>query len=334
MPISLTHCDEFMEDHMKRRHIFGLAAAALAVASMSIPALAQDWNPRRPINLVVPYPPGGGTSTYGRALIGPLSEKLGVPVNIVNKPGAGGVNGATEVAAARPDGQTLMVTTGGALVMHSIFKDIPIDPFDSFEIVAQVGGLQGSIIVPYDSPYKTLADLVGAIKANPGGLRWAHTGRGAFLHVSGQSFLVANGLEATDVPFKGGAKVRAAVVGAQVDYAIIGVQQNRGFEDKMRALALIAPERDGLQPDIPTVDEQGFNYEFVNTPITMFAPADTPAEVINTVSAYVEEIVSTDAYGDEMMVKGLLPAYLGPEAAEARLRDLGETVRPIIEGIK
>ncbi len=316
---------------MKRRTF--LATSTALAAAAALPVAAADWQPRRPINLVVPYPPGGGTSTYGRALIGPLSDRLGVPVNIVNKPGAGGVNGATEVAAARPDGQTLMVTTGGALVMHSIFKDIPVDPFDSFEIVAQVGGLQGSIVVPANSPHQTLADLVEAIKARPGGLRWAHTGRGAFLHVSGQSFLVANGLEATDVPFKGGAKVRAAVVGGQVDYAIIGVQQNRGFENEMRALALIAPERDGLQPHIPTVAEQGFEYKFVNTPITMFAPAGTPAEVIETVSGHVAEIVGSEAYGEEMKAKGLLPAYLGPEDAEARLRDLAETVRPIIEGI-
>ncbi|MYI70325.1 MAG: tripartite tricarboxylate transporter substrate binding protein, partial [Boseongicola sp. SB0673_bin_14] len=311
-----------------------LATGAALAATAALPVAAADWQPRRPINLVVPYPPGGGTSTYGRALIGPLSDRLGVPVNIVNKPGAGGVNGATEVAAARPDGQTLMVTTGGALVLPSLVKDGPVDPFDSFEIVAQVGGLQGSIVVPANSPHQTLADLIEAIKANPGGLRWAHTGRGAFLHVSGQSFLVANGLEATDVPFKGGAKVRAAVVGGQVDYAIIGVQQNRGFENEMRALALIAPERDGLQPHIPTVAEQGFEYKFVNTPITMFAPAGTPAEVIETVSALVAEIVGSEGYGEEMMTKGLLPAYLGPEDAEMRLRDLAETVRPIIEGIK
>lgn len=311
-----------------------LLMAIVVAVGVALPAVAQDWNPKRPVNVIVPYPPGGGTSTYGRALIGPLSEKLGVPVNIVNKPGAGGVNGATEAAGARPDGQTLLVTTGGALVMHSLFKDIPIDPFDSFETVAQIGGLQGSIVVPADSPHQSLTDLADAIKANPGGLRWAHTGRGAFLHVSGQSFLVANGLEAVDVPFKGGAKVRAAVVGGQVDYAIIGVQQNRGFEDKMRALGLIAPERDDLQPDIPTVAEQGLKYEFVNTPITMFAPAGTSEDVINTVSKYVEEIVSADAYADEMKAKGLLPAYLASQAAEARLLELRDTVRPIIEGIK
>lgn len=316
---------------MKRRTLLTttLAASVLPFGH----ALAQ-WQPRRPINVIVPYPPGGGTDTYGRALIGPLAEKLGVPVNIVNKPGAGGINGATEAAGARPDGQTFLVTTGGAMVMASIFKDIPIDPFESFETVAQVGGLQASVIVPANSPFETLADLIEAAKSNPGGVRWAHTGRGVFLHVSGQSFLNANGIEATDVPFKGGAKVRAAVIGGQVDFGIIGVQQNRGFESEMRALALIAPERDGLQPDIPTVAELGFPYEYVNTPITMFAPKGTPADVIETVSVYVEEVVNSEAYGTEMEAKGLLPAYLPADAAQARLRELEGTVRPIIESIK
>ncbi len=319
---------------MKRRTFLATGAATMAVGTGVLPAFAADWKPRRPINVVVPYPPGGGTSTYGRALLGPLSERLGVPVNIVNKPGAGGVNGATEAAAARPDGQTFLITTGGALVMASIFKDIPINPFDSFEVVAQVGGLQASIVVPANSPFQTLGDLIDAANADPGGLRWAHTGRGVFLHVSGQSFLNANGLEATDVPFAGGAKVRAAVIGGQVDFATIGVQQNRGFESEMRALALIAPERDELQPHIPTVAELGFNYEFVNTPITMFAPKDTPSEIIETVTAHVGEIVNSEPYGAEMQTKGLLPAYLPPDAAKARLRELEATVRPIIESIK
>ena len=319
---------------MRRRTFLGTGAAVIAVGASPFQSFAADWQPRRPINLVVPYPPGGGTSTYGRALLEPLSDMLGVPVNIVNKPGAGGVNGATEVAAARPDGQTFMITTGGALVMASIFKDIPINPFDSFDIVAQVGGLQASIVVPANSPFETLGDLIEAARANPGGLRWAHTGRGVFLHVSGQSFLTANGLEATDVPFAGGAKVRAAVIGGQVDFATIGVQQNRGFEAEMRALALIAPERDALQPHIPTVAELGFEYEFVNTPIVMFAPKGTPAEAIATVSSHVREIVEGDAYANEMQTKGLLPAYLPSDAAEARLRELESTVRPIIEAIK
>ena len=319
---------------MRRRTFLGAGAAAVAAGTLSLPAFAADWQPRRPINLVVPYPPGGGTSTYGRALIGPLSDRLGVPVNIVNKPGGGGVNGATEVAGSRPDGQTFMITTGGALVMASIFKDIPINPFEDLDVVAQVGGLQASIVVPANSPFQTLEDLIEAAKANPGGLRWAHTGRGVFLHVSGQSFLNANGLEATDVPFAGGAKVRAAVVGGQVDFATIGVQQNRGFESEMRALALIAPERDGLQPHIPTVSELGFNYEFVNTPITMFAPKGTPSDVIETVSAHVAEIVNSDGYSEEMQTKGLLPAYLPSDGAVARLRELEATVRPIIEAIK
>lgn len=319
---------------MRRRTLLAASAAAMAAGSGAFPARAANWEPRRPITMIVPYPPGGGTSVFGRALIGPLSEKLGVPVSVANKPGAGGVNGAVEAARSRPDGQTLLMTTGGALVMASLFKDIPVDPLKDFVTIAQLGALQASIIVPASSPYKTLGDLVEAAKAEPGKLRWAHTGRGVFLHIAGQSFLGANGIEATDVPFGGGAKVRAAVIGAQVAFGILGVQQNQGFENEMRALAVIAPERDPLQPDIPTVAEQGFEYEFVNTPITVFAPTGTPPEVIDTIEAYAEEIVNSEAYAEETKTAGLVPEYLPAAEARARLEELAETVRPIIEAIE
>ena len=319
---------------MKRRNIFKVGLVVITAAIMAIPAVSQEWQPRRPITLIVPFPPGGGTATYGQSLAAPLSNLLGVPVTVVNKPGAGGVNGATEAAAARPDGQTFLVTTGGALVMASIFKDIPVDPFESFETVAQIGGLQASVVVPSSSPYQTLDELIADAKDNPGSLRWAHTGRGVFLHVSGQSFLNANGVEATDVPFQGGGKVRAAVVGGQVDFGIIGVHQNRGFENEMRALALIAPNPDTIQPQIPTVADLGLPYEFVNTPITMFAPKGTPEDVLATMSAHVGTVVNSDTFATDMETKGLLPAYLSGTAAEARLRELETTVRPIIESIK
>lgn len=319
---------------MDRRKLLGCAVGAFAAIACALPAMAQDWNPRRPIDLIIPFPPGGGTSTFGQALATPLAEILGVPVNVVNRPGAGGVNGAAEAAGADANGQTLLVTTGGALVMASIFRDIPIDPFADLTPVAQVGGLQASIVVPANSPHETLADLVAAMEADPGSLRWAHTARGAFLHVSGQAFLNANGVEATDVPFQGGANVRAAAVGGQVDFAIIGVHMNRGFENEMRALGVIAPESDVIQPGIPTVAEQGLPYEYVNTPITMFVPDGTPENVIATISAAVEQVVSSNDYVTTMAERGLVASYADADAALQRLRDLEAAVTPVIEAIQ
>lgn len=318
---------------MDRRSFLRISGAASAALMVPGAALAKWW-PRRPISIVVPFPAGGGTDTFGRAVANGLQDRLGVPVNVVNKAGGGGVNGATEVSGARPDGQTWLVTTGGALVMASLFKDIPIDPFADLQTVGQVGSLTAAVVVPTDSPYETLEDLAAAAKVEPGSLRWAHTGRGVFLHVAGQSFLDANEIAATDVPFKGGAKVRAAVVGSQVDFAVIGIHQAMGFENEMRVLGLIAPERDEVQPDVPTVAELGFNYEFVNTPITMHAPLDVDPEVLETVSAALAETVASPEYAETMRAQGLLPDYLDGAATETRLRELEAAVRPVIQAIQ
>lgn len=318
---------------MDRRNFLKMSGAA-SVALMAPGAAFAKWRPRRPISLVVPFPAGGGTDTFGRAVANGLQERLGVPVNVVNKPGGGGVNGAVEVSGARPDGQTWLLTTGGALVMASLFKDIPINPFEDLQATGQVGSLTAAVVVPADSPYETLEQLADAAKVQPGTLRWAHTGRGVFLHVAGQSFLDANQIAATDVPFKGGAKVRAAVIGAQVDFAIIGIHQAIGFENEMRVLGLIAPERNEIQSEVPTVAELGFAYEYVNTPITVHAPVGVDPEVREAMSAALAETVASPDYAETLRAQGLLPDYLDGPAAVARLRELETAVRPVIEAIK
>lgn len=318
---------------MERRNFLKAAAALAGIAAA--PGVAQaQWRPRRPVTLIVPFPTGGGTDAYGRAVATGLRERLGVPVNVVNKPGGGGVNGAAELARARPDGLTLMVTTGGALVMGALFKSIPVDPFDDIATLGQAGSLQAAVAVPFDSPYQTLADLFDATRAAPGSLRWAHTGRGAFLHVAGQSLLDANELAATDVPFAGGGKVRAALIGSQVDFAVIRIHQAAGFEQQMRVLGLVAPQRYALQTDVPTVAEQGYNYEFIDTPITLHAPNGLKDETSRTLMAALHETVSSPEFAKDMAVQGLLPAYLDGPASVGRLTELRDAVMPVIQSLK
>ncbi|MDB6179510.1 tripartite tricarboxylate transporter substrate binding protein [Paracoccus sp. Z330] len=318
---------------MERRNFLISAAAVTGAVAMPGIALAQ-WRPRRPVTLIVPFPTGGGTDAYGRAVALGLRERLGVPVNVVNKPGGGGVNGAAELARARADGLTLMVTTGGALVMGGMFKSIPVDLFDDLTTLGQAGSLQAAVAVPFDSPYQTLGDLFDAVRAAPDSLRWAHTGRGAFLHVAGQSLLDANALSAVDVPFAGGGKVRAAVLGSQVDFAVIGIHQAVGFEQQMRVLGLIAPQRYALQADVPTVAEFGYEYSFVDTPITLHGPKDLPDETAQVLTTALQETVSSPQFAKDVAAQGLLPAYLDGHAAVARLSELQDAVAPVIQALK
>lgn len=319
---------------MNLKTSFKSIAVIIALTFTSIGTVLADWEPRRPITFVVPFKAGGGTDTYARALATGLKDKLGVPVVISNIPGTGGIVGAAQAAGGRPDGTTFLVTTGGAFVMNWLFRDTPVNPFDDFEVVSQIGAIWSSIAVPADSPYQTASELFADAAANPKKLRWAHTGRGALLHVAGQSLLDANKVEAVDVPFKGGAAVRAAILAGQVDFASIGVHQARGFEGKMRILGLIANERDSLQPDIPTFADMDIPYSNVYSPITLFAPNQVDPEIIKTLNAAVESVASSDEFASTLEARGNLPAYLPGKEAEAELREIEKSARPIIEALK
>ena len=152
---------------MKRRAFLGAVTAAAALLATATTSYAADW-PKRPINLVVPYKAGGGTDAYARAISAAAEGVLDVPVVVVNKPGSGGLNGANAVVGARPDGYTMMMTSGGSFLLSTMTRDTKIDALDSFEIVAQVGQLRTSLMVPLNSPYQNVQDVIDAAKADPG----------------------------------------------------------------------------------------------------------------------------------------------------------------------
>ncbi|GFE64097.1 Bug family tripartite tricarboxylate transporter substrate binding protein [Litoreibacter roseus] len=318
---------------MKRRELIKTGMAATALGLAGVPAFAE-WNPRRPIVTILPYAAGGGTDALGRAAAASAEGILPVPLIIVNKPGSSGITGATEAAAARPDGNTMMLTSSGSFLLTSMLRETDVNPFDSFEIVAQIGNLTPAVIVPAGSPFQTLQDLVDAAKANPGGLRWAHNGRGGFHQVAGQSFLNRNDLQAQDVPFKGGGPTRAAVIGEQVDFAFVGIQQAAGFENELRVLALAAPERDPIRDDVPTIPELGFDYVAVSSPIVLFAPKGTDPEIVSGMETALKEITETQQFSDLMRERGNVPAFLTGEETEARLRAMQEETQPVIDALK
>lgn len=320
---------------MRRRALLKAGLAAIAVTAASImPVLSADWKPKRPINVIVPYGAGGGVDTYGRALARGIQAKVGAPVVIVNKPGAGGLTGSAEAAAARPDGQTLVLNAAGGVLLGSMFKNAPVDPLTSYETISQVGQLVFAVAVPKDSAIKNGKELLQALKANPGKLRWAHGGRGSATHVPGQSLLDLNKVSATDVPFKGGAKIRAAVIGNQVDFAILGIQQSFGFDQQLRVLGVFSQDRYPLAKDVPTFDEQGIQSGNITSPVTLFAPKGTPKDVIETLDAAIKEITSDAAFAKTMATKGLAPAYATGTDADATLREIKKGATPIIDALK
>ena len=323
--------------HMLRRTLLTRAIALGCATIIAAPAIAvAEWAPRRPVNVVLPYSAGGGTDAFARAVAAAAEADglLPVPLIVTNRPGAGGITGATEVAGARPDGQTMMITSAGSFLLTSMLSDTPVSPLEDYEIVAQIGDLDPAILVPAGSPHETLEDLVNAMKEAPGSLRWAHNGVGGAHNVAGQSFLNANGIEATGVPFKGGGPTRAAVIGEQVDFAVVGIQQAAGFEEQLRVLALLAPERDGIATDVPTATEQGFDYVEVSSPIVAFAPKGTDAEIVEGMQSMLEAVAGSESFAAAMRERGNVPEYLPGAEARARLESLRDATADVIEGMK
>lgn len=317
---------------MDRRSFLHLTLAVPALALSGTSVFAQ-WSPRRPVNMIVPYSAGGGTDSFGRAMAESSEAALPVPMVIVNRPGSSGITGATEAAGARPDGSTFMMTSSGSFTLTYLLRDTDVNPFDSFIPVAQIGRLTTSLMVPMDSPYQSLEDIVAAMRENPGSLRWAHTGRGGFHHVAGQGFLNAAGLEAQDVPFSGGGNTRAAVIGGQVDFGMIGIQQAAGFANELRTLALVSDERDAFASDVPTFQELGYDAPLISSPIVVFAPLETPQDVIDGMQDAVKTITEQPGFIASMAERGNAPAFLpGPEVATV-LAALRDDAAPIIEGL-
>jgi tripartite-type tricarboxylate transporter receptor subunit TctC len=319
---------------MDRREFLKLTATASVLSITTTSVAFAQWKPRRPINIILPYKAGGGTDSFARAVAAVSDQVLSVPVVVVNKPGSSGITGATQAAGARPDGTTFMITSAGSFLLTSMLRETDVNPFDSFKIVAQIGNLSTSLMVPANSPYQSIDDLVADAKARPGALRWAHTGRGGFHHIAGQGFLNANGLDAVDVPFKGGSATRAAVIGGQVDFAFIGVQQSAGFENELRVLALNAPERDRIMSDVPTFAELGYEFVDVSSPILVFAPNGVDEEAIAGMQSAIEQITTLPEFAEIMAKRGNAPVYLNGADATARLLAMKDAAEPIIASLK
>ena len=317
---------------MKRRTFIGGMAATAALAASATAAIAADW-PKRPINLVVPYKAGGGTDAYARAISAAAEGILDVPVVVVNKPGSGGLNGANSVVGARPDGYTMMMTSGGSFLLSTMTRDTDIDALESFEFVAQVGQLRTSLMVPINSPYQSVQDVIEAAKANPGSLRWAHSGRGGFHHVGGLGFLANNDIEAQDVPFKGGGPTRAALIGEQADFGFLGVQQLRGFEEQIRALAVNSADRDTIMSDVPAFGELGVPFAAVSSPVIVFAPKGTPAEVVSAMETALAEIAAKPQFGELLAERGIGPVYASGAEAKAGLAAMKADAAPLVQSL-
>ena len=268
-------------------------AAALAVG----PALAQGAFPARAVTMIVPFPPGGGTDTGARIVAQKLGARWGQTVVVENKGGAAGAIGADAVAKARPDGYTiLMGNIGTQAINPSLYKKLPYDPATAFAPISLVAELPLAMMVNPAVPANSAKEFVALAKSQPGKLSYSSSGAGGAPHLAAEMFKEATGTFILHVPYRGGGPAISDLLAGHVQVSFMTVLEASGHvkAGKLRALAVTSSKRVGALPEVPTLAETvvpGFNSI---SWIGLLAPAATPKDVVEKISADVREVLAAD----------------------------------------
>ena len=271
-----------------------LAIAMLLLASQWAAPVAAQQYPSRPIRLIVPYAPGGGNDTLSRAIGQKLTQSVGQPLVVDNRPGSGGVIGADIVAKAAPDGYTLLMASSELAVSVSLIATLPYDPLRDFAPVARVGETSYLLVVHPSLSSKSVAELIALAKARPGQLNYASAGVGSPLHLAAELFKWMTGTNLVQVTYKGGAPaVTATLAGeTQVVFGSVTTTLQLVKAGRLRALAVTSAKRSPLVPDLPTVAEAGVpGFELVNW-YGVLAPARTPKSIISKINREIAQIMA------------------------------------------
>ena len=300
---------------MKKR-IALLAAAVLLAGGAALPGFAQDW-PQRPIRIIVSFGPGGGADIVGRILADSMQAKLGKPVVIENKPGAGGIIGNEAVANAEADGYTLGIMTAGQIIAAVTRKNMRYDTLSAFAPVGQIATASLLIVTRPDFPANNVAELVAAAKADPGKIVFASPGFAATQHFAGEMFKQTAKVNLLHVPFKTSPEAINATLGKHADVlfdtvsALIGHVQS----GQLKALAVTGKDRFPAVPDVPAASESGVlpGYD-VTTWYGLFAPRGTPEAVIAKLNKTINESLADETVRQRMAAAGVVVKTSTPQA--------------------
>jgi len=297
-----------------------MAAAVVTVALIGGTALAAY--PDKPVRVVVPFAPGGGTDLIARTLGAGMSKELGQSVIIDNKPGGGTIIGTEIVARSPADGYTLVMATFAHAVNPSLMPKLPFATDKAFTPVILVGRGPNVLVVRADSPYKTVNDLVAAAKSNPGKVTYASQGIATSAHLAGEMFSNLAKVELTHVPYRGAGPAITDLIGGQVDVffgtaAAVATFLERGT---LRAIAVTSAEPSASIPNVPTIGETVSGYR-VESWYGLYAPAGTPADVVARLNAAAAKAAQGEDFKKKVEQEGLVINAGAPAELDAYVRE-------------
>ncbi len=277
--------------------------------------------PIRPIKIVVPFAPGGGTDSITRTLSSGMSQTLGQAVVVENKPGAGTIIGSDLVAKSAPDGYTLVMATFAHAVNPSLIAKLPFDTEKAFAPVVMVARGPNVLVVRADSPLKTFKDVMDTARAQPGKLSYASQGNGTSAHLAGEMFENLAKVKMTHVPYRGAGPAMTDLLGGQVDmmFATAAAAGPHVAAGKLRALAVTTPERSPVMRAVPTVAEFVTGYA-VESWYGLFAPAGTPADVISKLNVAIKQATQSADFKKKLEPEGLIVSTGSPQELEDYVR--------------
>jgi tripartite-type tricarboxylate transporter receptor subunit TctC len=304
-----------------RMHTFLRCILAAAAAALAVPAAAQQY-PAKTIRFIAPFPPGGGIDIVSRAMADKLSPRLGQPIVVENRPGAGMIIGTDLAAKSAPDGYTLLVSPiGSQAIVHHMYPKRSFDFPRDFAPVARIGYGTIAFIVPHSSPARSVKEFVALAKANPGKLTFASSGTGALIHLTGEMFKQAAGIDLTHVPYKGTTQLLPDLMDGRIDMALDSLPAYLPHlkSGKVRALAVASPERSRVLPELPTMEEAGVPGVVSATDYALYAPAGTPKDIIARLNREVDAVLQMPDLRAKLAAQGIEIVGGTPESVQAEL---------------
>lgn len=288
--------------------------AAAGLLAMAGSAFAGDW-PNRPVTMIVPYNPGGTTDNLARLAADAISGAIGQPVVVENKPGAAGVVGATLAAGAPNDGYTIFFGNNATNVVQPVINPaVSYDAQGSFDGIATTADAVVFVGVNADTGVTDLDSFVEFLKGNK--VKFGSAGVGSMGQFSTEYFLQETGTDATHIPYQGSNNAVAAILSGEIEFMADPAVTRQIASDKMNVIAALSESRHPAYSEVPTASEQGYDLSLTGW-FGIFAPEGTDPEIIAAMSSPLKELVASEAYRQQVLKMGLLPAYRSPEETDA-----------------